>query len=339
MNLAVSIGDLNGISLELVLKTHKKLSQIYTFYYFLHESLLRQGLKLLKKKELELNLVEFSHADVSEFKEVRKSGRLKIFSFKTPLSLKLNTNFSLSAGKIDAKSGAYSFLSFEAACAFTYQKNASALITLPIHKKAWNLAGISFKGHTDALRHFYHKNAIMMLGCEELFVGLFSEHIPLKEVSKRIKLKPLRQFLIDFSKESGFDKIGVLGFNPHAGDFGAIGGEEEKIIEKAIKGANLYLKKEIYLPQVLVADSAFTPNSLKNCSRLVAMYHDVALAPLKALYFEKSVNVSLNLPIIRTSVDHGTAFDRAYKNAKISTKSYEEAIKIAINLAQKKTKS
>lgn len=338
MKVAISIGDLNGISLELVLKSHKKLSQICTPYYFLHESLLKQGLNLLKKKEIALNLVEFSHAKISKFEKIKEDKNVKIFSFQTPLSLELNTNFTIKAGEIDAQSGTYSFLSFEAACAFTHQKHAAALITLPIHKKAWNLAGISFRGHTDALRNFYGKNAIMMLGCKKLFVGLFSEHIALRDVSSQIKLEPLTQFLIDFYQESGFKKIGVLAFNPHAGDFGTIGGEEESIIEEAIRCANLHIQKEIYLPQILVADSAFTPNSLKKCSRLVAMYHDLALAPLKALYFEKSVNVSLNLPIIRTSVDHGTAFDKAYQNAKISTKSYKEAVKIALNLAKKRKK-
>ena len=97
------------------------------------------------------------------------------------------------------------------------------------------------------------------------------------------------------------------------------------------------LEKELkiqhfYQPNPLVADSAFTKNALKHCNRLVSMSHDLALTPIKALYFDKSVNVSLNLPIIRTSVDHGTAFDKAYTRAKISTKSYKEAVKTALHL-------
>ncbi|EPU8947436.1 4-hydroxythreonine-4-phosphate dehydrogenase PdxA, partial [Campylobacter jejuni] len=181
-------------------------------------------------------------------------------------------------------------------------------------------------------------------------------------VSKKITFKNLSIFLKDFYKETHFKKMGLLGFNPHAGDYGVIGGEEEKIMEKAIAFVNafLYSKKDekffkkalkdgnlqkelllnfkgngVYLPYPLVADTAFTKAGLKNCNRLVAMYHDLALAPLKALYFDKSINVSLNLPIIRVSVDHGTAFDKAYKNAKINTKSYFEAAKFAINLNSK----
>ena len=101
------------------------------------------------------------------------------------------------------------------------------------------------------------------------------------------------------------------------------------------------LEKELkiqhfYQPNPLVADSAFTKNALKHCNRLVSMSHDLALTPLKALYFDKSVNVSLNLPIIRTSVDHGTAFDKAYTRAKISTKSYKEAVKTALHLAKQR---
>ena len=141
-----------------------------------------------------------------------------------------------------------------------------------------------------------------------------------------------------------------------------IGGKEEELMQKAIAFVNAFLNskkdekffkkalkdeklqkelllnfntKGVYLPYPLVADTAFTKSNLKACNRLIAMYHDLGLAPLKALYFEKSINVSLNLPIIRVSVDHGTAFDKAYKNAKISTKSYFEAAKFALELPSK----
>ena len=91
----------------------------------------------------------------------------------------MNENFDIKAGEIDAKSGLYGFLSFKAASYFVYKKYAHALLTLPIHKKAWEEASLKYKGHTDALRDFFKKNAIMMLGCKELFVGLFSEYVPL----------------------------------------------------------------------------------------------------------------------------------------------------------------
>jgi 4-hydroxythreonine-4-phosphate dehydrogenase len=116
-----------------------------------------------------------------------------------------------------------------------------------------------------------------------------------------------------------------LGLNPHAGDGGVLGDEEINEIIPAIKEANEILKKKIFYGP-LVPDIAFT----KKEGRFIAMYHDQGLAPLKALYFDESINVSLNLPILRTSVDHGTAFDIAYKSI-ANTKSYENAIKYILN--------
>lgn len=381
MKIAVSVGDINGVGMEILIRSHKEISQFCEPYYFVHQKLLNQALKLLNLKLENANLVAFSKAEKQEFNFVKKEKKLNIFSFTSALEFELDCDFEIKAGAIDEKSGAYSFLSFQAANHFVKQHYANALVTLSIHKKAWDKAGIKFKGHTDALRSFYQKNAIMMLGCKELFVGLFTEHIPLNQVSQKIEFKALAEFLRDFYLQTRFKKIGVLAFNPHAGDYGVIGGEEEKIITEAIQFTNAYLnflqsdletkkrfltsikenkrdnfyeilenkklKKKLtenfkqkcfYLPYPLVADTAFTKDSLKQCRHFVAMYHDLGLAPLKALYFEKSVNVSLNLPIIRTSVDHGTAFDKAYKNAKINTKSYKEAVNFAIYLAKLRQK-
>src|SRR5574344_1551719 len=173
----------------------------------------------------------------------------------------------------------------------------------------------------------------MMLGCEKMFVALFTEHIALKKVAKKINDNDLTNFLIDFYKNVKSENIGVLGLNPHASDNGVLGDEEIEIF-KAIKKANKYFGKNIFKGP-LVPDTAFSPLSRKNFNYFVAMYHDQGLAPLKALYFDESINVSLNLPIIRTSVDHGTAFDIAYKNKNPNTKSYINAIKEAIVLSKK----
>lgn len=203
---------------------------------------------------------------------------------------------------------------------------------MPIHKKAWEKADIHYVGHTDALRDIFAQNAIMMLGCEELFVALYTEHIPLKSVAKQIKVQKLTQFFLDFYTSTKSKNIAVLGLNPHAGDNGVLGNEEIKII-KAIQKANKKLDKKIFTGP-LVPDVAFTPHVREKYKYMIAMYHDQGLAPLKALYFDKSINVSLNLPIIRTSVDHGTAFDIAYKNSPmVNSQSYINAVKEAIYLA------
>lgn len=374
--IAVSIGDINGIGIEIALKSHKFISQFCTPYYFIHESLLNEALRKLNlKKPKKFHALSFENAKNAKKAEFQKDNA----NFRAHLGFEVNEKFSIHAGQIDKDSGLYSFLSFKAACEFVKCGFAKALVTLPIHKKAWSEAGLSYHGHTEALRDFFGREAIMMLGCKKLFVALFTEHIPLSEVRSRIEISTLCEFLITLYAQTRFENIGVLAFNPHASDFGTIGGEEEDKIIKAIKLANLFLSfknsskslqkgflkendiseinlleslyndenlttklekalnfKHFYNPNPLVADSAFTPNALKHCNRLVSMSHDIGLAPLKALYFDKSVNISLNLPIIRTSVDHGTAFDKAYINAKISTKSYKEAVKMALHFAKQK---
>jgi 4-hydroxythreonine-4-phosphate dehydrogenase len=295
---AISIGDLNGIGIEIALKAHKKISKMVKPVYIIDKSMLKQACKKL---------------DIAIPK-----------NFKT-ISPKAK-KFKIKPGVISKKSGKYSFLSFIKAVKLTEEKKVDAVLTLPIHKKAWEKAGLNYVGHTDFLREYFKKDAIMMLGCNKLYTALYTEHIPLKDVAKQIKSKQLTKFLLDFAKSiETNEQIAVLGLNPHAGDGGVLG-DEEQIIEKAIKKANKKLNKELFVGAI-VPDIAFTPNFRKNYRYFVAMYHDQGLAPLKALYFDESINVSLNLPILRVSVDHGTAFDIAYKGKKLNLKSYINAIK------------
>ena len=232
--------------------------------------------------------------------------------------------FQIEPAKISKKSGLYSYRSFQKAIELAKEKRVDGIVTLPIHKEAWAKAGIAYKGHTDMLRDIFKQDAIMMLGHTKMFVALYTEHIPLKDVIPSIKTKRLVSFFLDLYNALHPKKVAVLGVNPHAGDNGVLGDDERKI-EKAIQKSNAHIGKNIF-EGPLVPDIAFTKEMRKRYTYYIAMYHDQGLAPLKALYFDKSINVSLNLPIIRTSVDHGTAFDIAYKN-KAKTKSYKEAVK------------
>ncbi|TXE78126.1 4-hydroxythreonine-4-phosphate dehydrogenase [Campylobacter peloridis] len=362
--IAISIGDVNGIGMQILLACHDELVKICKPYYFVHYDLIKKASKLLNlKPKAKMNLVEISYANEPKFIFKEEKDNFLIYNFSYQASKAIDFDFELNPANLDAKSGMYSFLSFQGASYCTHLF-LDALVTLPINKKTWQMAGIEYKGHTEALRDFFKQDAIMMLGCEKLFVALYTEHIALREVYKRIKALKLAQFLINFYKCTLFENIGVLSFNPHASDDGVIGGEEEIEIKKAIKMTNVFLKDEnlsllnlenedflnqkekelsykenIFLSDPLVADSAFTPFSLSKCRYLVSMYHDLALAPLKALYFDESINVSLNLPIIRTSVDHGTAYDKAYKNENINLQSYMQAANVAINFAKIKEKN
>lgn len=294
--IAISIGDLNGVGLEIALRAHEEISKICTPMYCINESMLLQGAKKLS--------LHVPH------------------DFTTISCMK---SFEIANGEATKQSGKASYDSFIKAFSLTKMGYTDAMVTLPINKKAWEMAGVKYKGHTDALSDLLDEKAIMMLGCEKLFVALFTHHIPLNEVSLKINSVKLEEFMLRFYEAVSVPKIGVLGLNPHAGDNGVIGNEEIEI-QKAIDNANIIAKKEVFVGP-LVPDTAFSRQNLQNLQYFICMYHDQGLAPLKALYFEESINVSLNLSILRASVDHGTAYDKAYKNANLSLKSYINAIK------------
>ena len=305
---AISIGDLNGIGIQLALENHAEISKKITPLYCIDKSMLEQAAQKLN--------ITIPH----DFQTIEN----------------VAPYFKIDAGVVNKESGMYAYASFVKAVDMAREKKVDAICTLPIHKKAWELAGVKYKGHTDALRDFFNAEAIMMLGSEKMYVALFTEHIPLREVASNINEKDLTRFLVDFyNTAKPTSTVGVLGLNPHAGDDGVLG-DEERIIEKAINQATRYLQKENHslftlhsslFTHPLVPDVAFTPNVRKHYTHYIAMYHDQGLAPLKALYFDEGINVSLNLPILRTSVDHGTAFDIAYKDVLLNNLSYLNAIK------------
>ncbi len=299
--IAISIGDLNGIGIQLAIENHTAISKEVEPLYCIDQTMLEQA-----AKKLNLSIP-------SDFKTLEN----------------IAPCFEIEAGKVSKESGAYAYASFTKAVDLAKAKEVDAICTLPIHKKAWELSGVSYKGHTDALRDFFNAEAIMMLGCSKMYVALYTEHIPLKKVAQSVNEKNLTRFLIDFYHTAKpTQQVGVLGLNPHAGDDGVLG-DEETIIQKAINNAHAQLGKEIY-SSPLVPDVAFTPKVRENYKHYIAMYHDQGLAPLKALYFDEGINVSLNLPILRTSVDHGTAFDIAYKGIKLNNLSYINAIKYIV---------
>jgi 4-hydroxythreonine-4-phosphate dehydrogenase len=303
--IAISIGDLNGIGIQLALENHNIIKKIVEPIYCIDKTMLKQASKLL------------NITIPNDFKIVNK----------------ISKPFTIQAGEVTKESGVYSFASFLKAVEMAKMQDVDGVMTLPINKKAWELTGVKYKGHTDALRDFFFANAIMMLGVPNMFVALYTEHIPLKEVASKIDEKNLTRFLIDFYNSIKPDStIAVLGLNPHAGDNGVLG-DEEKIITNAIDRASKIIREKevidsnhLLFSNPLVPDIAFTPNMRKNYKYFIAMYHDQGLIPLKALYFDEGINISLNLPIIRTSVDHGTAFDIAYQKKKLNNLSYINAI-------------
>ena len=301
---AISIGDLNGIGIQLALENHTQIAAMVDPIYCIDNTMLQHSADLLQIP------IPDGFQTVEDIAPA----------------------FTIEPGIVSAPSGAYAYASFVKAVELAREGKVDAITTLPIHKKAWEEAGVKYKGHTDALRDFFDADAIMMLGCPKMYVALFTEHIPLREVADSINEKDLTRFLIDFyNTAKPTSTVAVLGLNPHAGDDGVLG-DEEKFITNAINNANHILSAQhstLSAPFTgpLVPDVAFTPNVRKHYTHYIAMYHDQGLAPLKALYFDEGINVSLNLPILRTSVDHGTAFDIAYRGVKLNALSYLNAVK------------
>ena len=212
----------------------------------------------------------------------------------------------------------------------------SALVTLPVTKESMLKAGSPYPGHTHFLSALDQKPVLMMMVLDRLRVGLLTDHIPLKQVPRKIaknkivfNLKLMNQALKkDFAISS--PRIGVLGINPHAGEKGMLGEEEEKKILPAIQEAK---KLGIDARGPLPADTAFYRARKGEFDALLAIYHDQGIAPLKTLDFERVVNITLGLSFVRTSVGHGTGYDIAWQG-KASEKSLEEAVKLAVILAR-----
>lgn len=241
-----------------------------------------------------------------------------------------------SVGKVSKSSGTAQVKYLKEALKEAKEGKIGALVTLPINKKAVKLAGFPFPGHTEFLADFFNvKDYAMMLANEKLKVVLLTTHLPLREVPEKVKSEEIVKKLKLIYREFPDGKIAVCALNPHAGESGLFGREEIEEIEPAIKEAReLGIKAFGPFP----SDTVFVRALNKEFDIILAMYHDQGLIPIKLLGFGKSVNVTLGLPIVRTSVDHGTAYDIAGKGV-ADTGSFKEAVKFAVRLLEKKLQS
>jgi len=241
------------------------------------------------------------------------------------------SGFNFPTGVTDKSAGEASILYIKNAVELIQNGEAESLCTCPINKKSIQMAGYDYKGHTDLLAELTNSpDYSMMLMCEYMKVVLATTHIPLREVPDNIKLDKLLKTIKNAHNAGRLfgtpePKIAVSGLNPHSGDEGVLGFEEQKIIAPAIGEAE---NLGINIEGPFAADSLFTEKNLNRYDFFIAMYHDQGLIPLKMKCFSEAVNVTLNLPIIRTSVDHGTAYDIAGKSI-ASENSLIQAVKTA----------
>lgn len=244
-------------------------------------------------------------------------------------------------GTFTAETGQASFDAFDMAIADAISGRVAAVVTGPIQKEAWNLAGVSFPGHTEVLADRTGTDDFcMMLTSKEMSCVLTTIHIPLADVPSQLSQAKIERAIrladqamsrrLQSKGEVRPARIVVCGLNPHAGENGLFShGEESQIITPAIQECN---NAGINVLGPVPPDTAFTPRMRSTTDAYVCMYHDQGLIPIKALSFDDAVNVTLGLPIVRTSVDHGTALDLAWKGT-ANDQSMLAAIQMAIDLA------
>lgn len=233
--------------------------------------------------------------------------------------------------------GRLSFRFVESGIHHLRAREIDALVTGPICKESWQLANHRFAGHTELLAaRFETRRVTMMFAADELRVALASAHVPLFELRNHFTIGLVHQpvDLLDRALREWFNiprpRIGVLGLNPHAGECGLLGDEEVRIIEPALTMAR---DSGLNVEGPLPADTAFTPEVRERFDGLVAMYHDQGLIPVKMHAFHRAVNLTLGLGAVRTSPDHGTAFNIAGRN-RANPGSMREALRLAIELAR-----
>lgn len=320
IRVGISIGDYNGIGPEIIMKSlqDKSITDFFTPVIFGSGKLFTYQKNIFKLQHNFNYITEVAQAHPDKINMVNL--------------WKDNVNVEL--GKPTEESTKMAIDSLEAATNALMNGEVDVLVTAPINKEEMLKYGFQHAGHTGYLEEKFNRKGLMFLVTESLKVAVSTHHIPIANVAENIskekikkQIKMLNQCLVeDFCIER--PKIAVLGLNPHAGDGGAIGKEEIEIIEPAIR--------ELFDNGIMTfgpypADSFFQPEKYKNFDAVLAMYHDQGLAPFKTIAYEEGVNYTAGLPFIRTSPDHGVAYDIAGKNI-ADPQSFSEAIFMAIKI-------
>jgi len=302
--IGITIGDLNGVGTEIIIKTFsdQRILDLCTPVIFASNKIIN----FYKESLPDLN---FSYQNTKELNRIAHK-QINIFNC-------WEEEVGINPGQLTDLAGKYAVKSLVAAVQALKENKIQGIVTAPIHKKNTQSAEFNFTGHTPYLKHVYGvQDVVMLMVAENMRVGLVTEHVPLKEAAQHItrerilsKLNILNNSLI---KDFGIPKpkIAVLGLNPHAGDEGLIGKEEDEIIKPAVKEA----RRNMLVVGPYSADAFFARHHYTKFDAVLAMYHDQGLIPFKSLALGQGVNYTAGLPGIRTSPDHGTAFDIAGKN-------------------------
>ncbi len=330
--IGITMGDPSGVGPETIIK------------HILYEATVKDRLVIFGAKEvfeyylnlfgmaMHINVME----SVDEIEEKYRDGEINIIQHE---AFDIN---KLEVGRLNEYSGRWAYMCVSEAVDAAINSKIDAIVTAPLNKQAMNMAGFKYQGHTEILaQRTKTKDYVMMLASKRFRVALVTTHVALADVPKLITKKRVLQTIKvvneDIKKWFGIEKpkIAVSALNPHNSEGGLMGNKEKDVIIPAIEEAK---KEGIDVYGSFSADTLFIKNRRTDYDCFIAMYHDQGLIPLKALYFDSSVNITLGIPIIRTSPDHGTAFDIAGK-LKANHKSLTEAIRQAHRMARWKQKN
>ncbi len=322
IKVGISIGDINGIGLEVVIKALSD-SKVYANSI----PIIYGSSKAMSFHKKAIDKQDFQYLAVKDAKEAKPK--------KVNLINCWDEEVKIVLGEKNANGGTYALKSLEKATADLKENKIDVLVTAPINKDCVRDAGFEFPGHTEYLASMSGaEDVLMFMVADTLRVGVVTGHVPLKDVAAlitkeavenklRLMLKSLRQdFLIQKPK------IAVLGLNPHAGDRGTLGDEEIEIINPVIQ--KLRDEGELVYGSYS-SDGFFGSSNLKNFDAILSMYHDQGLTGFKSISFDEGVNFTAGLPIVRTSPDHGTAYDIAGKD-KASPRSFRNAYFLACDI-------
>lgn len=324
--IGITIGDINSIGAEIIIKTFLdgRMMDFCTPIIFASN-------KTVNFYRKQLNENNFQYQSIKDFTKINYK-QVNVFNC-------WEEEIQIQPGILNEAGGKYAARSLDVAVQCLKDGHIDGLVTAPIHKKNIQTQQWNYTGHTPFLRDAFNaKDVLMLMTADNMRVGLLTEHVPIAEVAKYVtvenimaKLLLMRESLV---KDFGVDKprIAVLGLNPHAGDDGLIGLEEQQVIIPAVKQAR---NQGLLAFGPYSADAFFARQMYKDFDGVLAMYHDQGLIPFKSLASGEGINYTAGLPIVRTSPDHGTAFDIAGKNI-ADESSFRQAIFTALEIIEQR---
>ncbi|MBC7913209.1 MAG: 4-hydroxythreonine-4-phosphate dehydrogenase PdxA [Pyrinomonadaceae bacterium] len=326
IKVGISVGDINGVGLEVILKT---LADGAILDYC--TPIVYGNTKVASFYRKALNLNDFSFNVITQANQANPKRANMINCWEEDVKIE--------PGVSNETGGKYAFLSLEKAVDDLVAGNIQALVTAPINKHNIQNDSFNFPGHTEYIQHKTGSaDSLMFLVGEDLKVGVVTGHIPVGDVAQSITKDAIvsKLQLMHTSLKQDFwlqkPRIAVLGLNPHAGDNGLIGKEELETIIPAIESAK---EQGIFAFGPYPADGFFANGAHLKFDAVLAMYHDQGLIPFKAIAFHNGVNYTAGLPVVRTSPDHGTGYDIAGKN-EASESSFREALYLAVNIVKRR---